>query len=179
MCQENIIQTLHPHQQPEQLIQDRMDSLHQATFYQSSFVQFWWACTSYSLTSLTGVVFSSGHDVLRVQTLYSRGMFESLLLFYYLKTFSPMFLWPLTSIMYFSPNCHSLDLFCFSRTFSVSKDGCAFLKYSNSPSGTNELASFKSPFWCSVRSSASSLDHIYIPKSTELQPCIWLISYLV
>ncbi len=106
------------------------DSSDQATFLQSSIVQFWWACVNCSLRFLlladrsgTGVVFccwspsASGFDVLCVQRWYSALVVTSGYLSYCcLSIISNQSAHsPLTSTRHFHPhNCRSLDIFSFS-----------------------------------------------------------------
>ncbi len=91
---------------PSECRSKNRDSSDQATFFQSSIVQFWWTCANCSLCFLfladrsdTGVVFcycspsASGFDVLCIQRWYSAYLGCNEWLFELL----PILLWPLTS----------------------------------------------------------------------------------
>ena len=147
------------------------DSSDQATFFQSSIVQFWWACVNCSLSFLLfaervspGVLFcccspsSSRFHVWCVQRWYSafhwleRVLIWVTVAFLSSGTSLPILLWPLTSTRHFRPhNCHALDIFSFGPFSVNSKDGWAwksqrissFWNTQSGPSGTNNHATFK------------------------------------
>ncbi len=105
------------------------DSSDQATFFQSSIVQFWWACANCSLRFLfladmraPGVVFccyspsASGFDVLCIQKWYSANLVVIWVNVAFLSSLTSLLilLWPLSSKRHFCPhNCRSLDIFSF------------------------------------------------------------------
>ncbi len=120
-------------------------------FFQSSIVQFWWACANCSLRFLfladrsgTQWVFcccspsASGFNVLCVQRWYSaylgcnEWLFELLLPL----TSLTILLWPLKSTRYFHPHKCSLDIFYF---WTVRKDPAGMIQWRQSFRGWRAL----------------------------------------
>ncbi len=177
-CAQKISPTpLHHHQQPEPLIQSRMDPcfhvvydptiwmsqqqsrlLRPGNVFQSSIVQLWWACAHWGLSFLFLADSSS-----------------TLLPFYQLEP-----VWPFSSDL-----CHRHGVFTqrtdavFFAPFSVVVR--ENLKPARLAPTTTHVQSLKSPFFpvlMLVWTSADRLDHVYMSKCTELLPHNWLIRYL-
>ena len=112
----------------------QLKSSDQATFFQSSLVQFWWACVNYSLSFLLSAdrsgtrcgllllqpIFFRVRRVVRSEMVFCILWLERVLIcvtvaFLSSRASLPILLWPLTSTRHFRPhNWRSLDIFCFS-----------------------------------------------------------------